>query len=1003
MKYDKPEQSTKDEIPCRVYFVGGDVGKLKKLRVRDEWDDFFGYARPLTDWLGVKTYSNPADLVQVEIDPENPEVYEGQDFKFTGKITPKEGLGTGEFTATTKTLDLLDGYQAQKLESLIWNSKILPDEQAWKNSQGFTFDFKPKDGTGTYEVIASTLVEIKEKDTAAQAKATGVSSTTAIVKPGLKFLSPIDRFAYPESVAIQVITSMDNAQEDWEKIEWSIDGKPWIHGVSAPPISFTPDKPGKFVLKAVYTQSPKPPLTAIAEFEVKPVSISILPWRRVTEFIASSSLPMQIHAVFNQQTVPKPGVWFKWSEDGSVQAQIEKVEWQAFFNSSGSSELKPLPHSLEAEVLFGSFGAVTALATVTLQVQGKMGRLFTYSFSANRGDLWVIPKASEYEVKGHFPEIALAEACRTYVATYACFNLAENSYTWTPEGLSKEIVFSPALPGVSDAIGKTMVLKWKDPAGESSEGTSHVMAPIIPGNYQVRLQIEADFGNSNLVPIIRSTWPVQVFPVSKYISPSVKPASFSITIGGSQLLEFLISPIKNRAEKLPICQNAFTASPQDVEWFKGEDFYKKGNPISFEGNQISSGTITAHGTVFVQETYSQPAPGGVASFAVNTKFEVNPLPLTHIVVRRKDSVEASNHYEVGFRKETNQFQAIGFSGESEIGPIEADWEMIGGEATASLQIGILKAQQVPESCRIATINGKYSVSGFPKVTMVSYLPGSFSLNVSKGAISTVVSFRVKQPTLWLSVKAVKGVGPLAQLSDWISETKEIWLQQNNFLNIKVRHGEYDDENFPWIENASFADFEPNSSEIFFKDVTNGLWLLYPLSADIALSGSNNGKNVVPRLSRELLGKKRSEILPQGSPKDLNIYIVNQTYWSAPLPGYPPYDFKKAGGISISRDEYFNLGGLSQINDFSSSGVILSHDAMIQPNSRYYRDMAHEIGHHLIQQGLYQDNSDEHIYNNPKNIMFPSPDKGAEINASQALMVLDYDTKKPETSYFIVEE
>jgi hypothetical protein len=284
MKYDKPEQSIKDEIPCRVYFVAGDVGKLKKLRVRDEWDDFFGYARPLTDWLGLKTYPNPADLVQVEIDPETPEVYEGQDFKFTGKITPKDGLGTGEFTETNKTLDLLDGYQAQTLTSLDWKALFLPPQTPIKQGQNWEFAFQPKDGTGTYEVIASTVVEVKEKDTKTSAKVDGIGSTTAIVKDGLRILSPVDGFSYPLGFRIKVLTSLDETPDDWSKIQWFLDNQPWIPAPTQPQPSLVLSKPGNHKLKAVYKPSvpalngingPPVELSHEVSFSVKAVNISI--------------------------------------------------------------------------------------------------------------------------------------------------------------------------------------------------------------------------------------------------------------------------------------------------------------------------------------------------------------------------------------------------------------------------------------------------------------------------------------------------------------------------------------------------------------------------------------------------------------------------------------------------------------------------------------------------------------------------------------------------------
>ena len=64
-----------------------------------------------------------------------------------------------------------------------------PPQVPVKQGKEWKFSFVPKQGTGTHEIIASDVVEVKEKDTSTLAKVFTVGSTTAIVKPGLKILS----------------------------------------------------------------------------------------------------------------------------------------------------------------------------------------------------------------------------------------------------------------------------------------------------------------------------------------------------------------------------------------------------------------------------------------------------------------------------------------------------------------------------------------------------------------------------------------------------------------------------------------------------------------------------------------------------------------------------------------------------------------------------------------------------------------------------------------------
>jgi hypothetical protein len=590
MKYDKPEQSIKDEIPCRVYFVAGDIGKLKKLRVRDEWDDFFGYARPLTDWLGVKAYPNPTDLVQVEIDPETPEVYEGQDFKFTGKITPKDGLGTGEFTATTKTLDLLDGYQAQKLESLIWNSKILPDEQAWKNSQGFTFDFKPKDGTGTYEVIASTVVEVKEVDTKSVAKATAVASTTALVKPGLKLYSPVDRFFYPLGHPIRVETSMDEDVEEWSKIRWTLNGQQWFPESIGPKPVLKLEKPGDYVLKAAYKTSDGIELSQEITFCVKPAKVSILPERKVLTFSQGLVFSLQGKLDFDGKVLEdseKP-----LDLGNGVTAKVTKVDWSAVTNPSEGVGIALDKNLLKPDLKFNRECAITALATVSVSISktvktqpGSSAKSQvieeTYVFPAVRADLWAYSPITWSPLSGTFPNEAILGAGRTFSLKSGEFSFQGKKYVWSPEtDLNDPVLLSPALPipEFHSPMGKKIHLEWYAPDSQTSSQAQ--FTPIFKNKAsEVTLNSFLSFADDGKFSFVQKKEKVTGFPLEDMIDYYIDPPSFVMTIGETLPFSFAIKsretlppdplPVpttKPKKTEIPLLNGAYKLTLENVDW-----------------------------------------------------------------------------------------------------------------------------------------------------------------------------------------------------------------------------------------------------------------------------------------------------------------------------------------------------------------------------------------------------------------------------------------------------
>jgi hypothetical protein len=635
MKFDKPEQSVKDEIPCRVYFVAGDVGKLQKLRVRDEWDDFFGYARPLTDWLGLKTYPNPADLVQVEIDPETPEVYEGQDFKFTGKITPKEGLGTGEFTETSKTLDLLDGYQVQTLTSLDWKALLLPPQTQIKQDQNWEFAFQPKDGTGTYEVIASTVVEVKEKDTKTSAKVAGISSTTAIVKDGLRIISPIDGFSYPLGFPIKVLTSLDENPDDWNKIQWFLDNQLWLPAPTQPQPNLVLDKPGSHKLKAVYKPSvpalngingPPVELSHEVSFSVKAVNVSIDPARKVMPYSENLSLSLQAKVEFEGHPAivdsEKP-----LDLGGKVTAKVTKVEWQTITDPPGGVTSVIEQNQLTPKLEFKSACVVTALATVTVVVSKTLNAQMieeTYVLSSVRADLWALSPPVLTAVDGHLPSNGIVGAGRTFEVATCSFKIGSLDHNWSSRsGFSPGVSFQPAQPGVASVSAAGLAFFWKGPNKPITKDPIFVPVFQTPGSISVDLSIDLVFFQDGKFPLGKKPFIVDVRPIDDWLAKKIVPASFSLVLGQKEKFEFTYSL------KPPI-DKEFQISPPSITWLQEGQVIGQTNP--FEYTAKGSGTVTLETNAafsFVEKDFEPPAPDGrdIASFSVQGEIIV---PSAHI-------------------------------------------------------------------------------------------------------------------------------------------------------------------------------------------------------------------------------------------------------------------------------------------------------------------------------------------------------------------------------------
>jgi hypothetical protein len=391
MDYWYKDQAIDGNVLIRPYFaVGRFYYKEPSDKAKVDWPAFFKSTHPIGDWLPIPAYDNPANLVQVSVKPQDPKILEGQDFKFNGIILPKSGMGTGEISPTGNTLDLLSGYKAQAGAKIEWTALLQPRLTVWKADAGFEFEFEPKSGTGTYEIIASPTVPLKEKDTSSTAQATGISSTTALVEPGLKILTPIKEFAYPVGMPIKVTTTLDG-KPAWGNISWTLNGKPWIPTQKEPPAFFTPDQEGQWTLIASATlisDGNDVPVQDQVTFQVKPVSFQLSPARKIV-----SPLPAEVSWVLaarlgasDTSAIDSPVVWVP----KLMQAEVKSVTWKGFTSpTTGDDLLGPDPFA--RKLTLKTEGPMTVLATVTVRfwsIDPQKPFDETFDFPAPRADVW---------------------------------------------------------------------------------------------------------------------------------------------------------------------------------------------------------------------------------------------------------------------------------------------------------------------------------------------------------------------------------------------------------------------------------------------------------------------------------------------------------------------------------------------------------------------------------------------------------------------------------------
>lgn len=584
LSYDKSVFAENNEIPCRAYFLVGMSTKGSKWRGEPpiDWETFDFLARPMGDWFSVKTFPNPAELVQVEMEPPT-DVFEEQETDIPVAITPLPGMGTGRLTKDGGTIDLLEGYESQKLDDFTWKAKVRPPIPAKEKSKSGALEikFKSDQGSGTYDIEAAATLTVKEKETGTTATVTGVGTESFLVQPGLKILSPTEGAAFLIGQPITIATNKDGTP-DWKNIQWSISPSIPFSQPTSGPWPFTTDEAKNWTLTAKLKVSANQEITSVVRFSTKKVDISISPARKISVFSGSTPIEVGVSVSIDGKQVERPSSDVPWGNDGATARVI--FGWEKVVANPTGNTFSPMNDSFSGNALFSTEGAMTIIASVAVEVTPKTGgKGSVYSFPNVRSDLWtfsppVWTPLNSTLPDGKFPGEAVAPAGRTFSIKDGRITFAGGNHAWNPQtGLSKPIELSPAIPSPSilPVFAHKVKLAWSCPNNSPSEESSFVPTFKTAGTAEVKLQSFLEFDDGSEMSFADQKYPVRVVDIADLVETRVEPSSFHLAIGKTMTFSLSMKPTEvppanTKRGDLPefdVLKHVYHLTAENVSWY----------------------------------------------------------------------------------------------------------------------------------------------------------------------------------------------------------------------------------------------------------------------------------------------------------------------------------------------------------------------------------------------------------------------------------------------------
>ena len=315
-------------------------------------------------------------------------------------------------------------------------------------------------------------------------------------------------------------------------------------------------------------------------------------------------------------------------------------------------------------------------------------------------------------------------------------------------------------------------------------------------------------------------------------------------------------------------------------------------------------------------------------------------------------------------KGTRSFKAIGFNNGTEIGPVNVNWSLFGGDvASGSIREGILKELDVNvgKIGVFATAEGaKSTVENAEQVDFVSYLSstptGDIRVQAVYGTLTPVdVSIRLKQPKISIKINKLDTVPNSPLIAEWKRVAVETWTKENlvavYFVNSTpdtIYNKIFDNSELLLLTN------EPNFLRIFQKE---NLDLNIIMVFDYLLNSTSGGHIAYTRQLESFLSQKRSNLKTILVSITNELVSFNKFFVSGSGTETKPYDFAR-GWTSSSRLTYKRISPPTPIDDATEAGISLKNITNYKVRDTF--SLAHEIGHILIRSAndhVRNDNND----------------------------------------------
>jgi len=916
----------------------------------------------ISDLPSVPIFSWEDNLLSLNLDPAGPvTTYEGAVTTFSAEVEPSPEMGSGILSATDNTLDLLDGYKVESVVGIGWYEAPLDSGDDWKtkavSGQDYSHIFNPEDGPGSYTMNCTALMKMQESDTADSFMISAQNNAPVDLLPGLRIFSPINELAYPVNVSLKVKTSFDEDPKIWKAIQWRLNGKEYHHGLEKPPFFIELNRPGKWSLVASLTvENPQDgediSLQDRVDFVVNPVDITLTPTRKVFDLSKQKSQELSLNITLNGKKVEKPGKPVEWGDDG-LKAVVDPIEWFSATAPNGCATANHDEDSLAASIGFTDAGAATVLATVTVRLTDgeeyfrRRHKGFEdefeepiFTFPAVRADLWAITAGPIKNIAGRFPQTAIAAAYRTYQLASFSFDLAcidQKNYAFNKDTGLQQIALDPALPGIDPIKTSNIEFKWKAESITSSIQqeqelpTRFVIKPAEPCTYNVTLEAFLNFSGSSPIKLGEAKTTAEAVSLFSLIETSVEPSSFTMTLGETRKLKYLVRSLEapppspppvittlqsGSADKsfLYLMNENFILEIQNVVWSDNEKQESattlnstketiESEPYEFKAQQIGQGKGRAEGQLLVKENI----PDSKDSILSANSEWFWKIEAFFLKIKNLNAQNGEDPFAVSSLGATTKFQAVAVSEDNtEIGPVSVKWDLEGGDVLSNQPIrnGILKelGSETAQIGKIGVLSHENATSSTvldsDTVKLISFLSGNIDLIATPpGGSPKKVSIRLKQPAISIKLNQISSSPNNTLISEWKNKVMQAWGVENIF-QLLFLNSDVDVVSNVQLSNPTFLTGSSENQLVFIGKLAPDLEQV--IVFDPILNANYGGRHTFTRQLSRLLSEKR------GYDKSITITITQRLLDTTVPLSFPNTSLQYKAGWSPSPLSTLNL-------------------------------------------------------------------------------------------------